>query len=101
MEETFFSNMDRVAKQAGFYDLVTGNLLAGLLFTLICLFTIRFLVRAWLLSSLGRKSGVFVSVMLEAFALLFLLISAWRNPGVVVAALVWGTFILKTILHSF
>jgi len=100
MSDVFLTGIEEAARQVGVYGLVADNLLAGLIFTLACLLAMRFVVRAWLLSALGKKSGVFLSILVESSAMLFFVISAWRNPGVLVATLVWGAVIFKTIIHG-
>ncbi|GBF34096.1 hypothetical protein DCCM_3208 [Desulfocucumis palustris] len=96
----FFSITEDAGRKLGMYDFFINNALAGAVTISIVLLVLRFVLRALILSWLGRRGGTMVIALVEAAAVFMFIATAWRNPGVLVASIAWGAVIYNTLLQT-
>ncbi|MFX4261193.1 hypothetical protein ACOBQJ_03215 [Pelotomaculum propionicicum] len=100
MESAFLSSIGEASRQMEAYQQITDYFLVGLVFTVLCVLTARFTFRAWLFSFMGKKNGVFVSTICEAFAMVFYVVTAYQDPKIILGSLVWGAVIYKAFIYG-
>lgn len=101
MDDLIITLTTSVSQELGLYSFILDNALGGAFCLLLLLFLIRFICRAMIYSWFGRQGGALISTLLEATAVIFMVASAWRNPGVIVAGLTWGALIFRSIVQGF
>jgi len=83
------------------FNFYFNDLLGGALLTILCLSTVRLIIRALAASWLGKRNGSIVSSITEALTTLLIIGTAYRNPSVVVTALVWGAALFRQFIVYF
>lgn len=100
MEHAFLSGLNEATGQIGVYREIAGSLMSGVVFTLVIILTARYIFRAWLYSYIGRKNGAFVSILFEVSTMLAYIVAAWKNPGILIGTLVWGSVVFNAIVYG-
>ncbi len=100
MEQVFLGALNEATEQIQVYRKIVGSLVSGIVFSLIIILTGRYIFRAWLYSYIGKKSGALVSILIEISTVLAYIISAWKNPGILIGTLVWGAIVLNAIVYG-
>lgn len=100
MEEIILSLTSETADKLNMYDFLVNNALGGAVVIGVAMVVARYLLRALFASWFGKRGGAVISTLVEATVLLFVVASAWQNPGVVVAGVAWGAIIFKSIIQG-
>jgi small-conductance mechanosensitive channel len=82
-------------------DFYINDLLGGLIFSLAILMAVRFVIRALAASWFGKRNGSLVSSVAEALATILILLTAYKNPGVVITALAWSATLFRQFIVYF
>lgn len=101
MEELLSSITNTASTELGEFDFIFNSALGGAATLLVLFLLIRFLARALIYSWFGKQGGAIVSTLIEATVVVFMVASAWRNPGILIAGLTWGAIIFKSVIQGF
>lgn len=82
-------------------DFCLNDLLGGVIFTLVILFTVRLVIRSLAVSWFGKQNGSHVSSIAEALTIVCITLTAYKNPSVLITALAWGATLFRQFILYF